>query len=264
MEKIFFFNQIKNSFRYFDLITHIALKEVKIKYIKTFLGPIWNSLSIMIFIISFGFVGSRLWGLDVEVFLPNFAASYIIWICISNIIGESTTILNANANILKSVNTPILVFHLSMVLKNTSIFFHHVLAFFLISLFFSHDFSFSIIFIIFSVFFFFIIAVLFSFSWSILCNVYSDLVPLTNNLLQLLFFITPIFWPAERLTGTYFKLLVDFNPIYQILNLIKQPLMGNLISMSNVLSCLMLIIFLLLIAILVGNIFRKKIIFFIN
>lgn len=263
MKKIFLIEQIISSFKYRDLIIHNAFNDVKLKYIKTFLGAIWNSLSIMIFIICFGFVGSKLWGLDVDQFLPGFAASYIIWMCISNIIGESTIVLNANSNTIKTVNTPIIVYILSMILKNIIFFLHHMVSFLIVGFFFSINLNFNILFLIPSLIILFIISVLFSFSWSILCCRFNDLTPLTTNILQLLFFITPIFWPADRLTGTYFTFLVEYNPIYQILNILKQPLLGNSFSYSNIFNCLILIAILLLVAIIVGNKIKKKLIFFV-
>ena len=248
------------SFR--ELIFHNATNEIRLRYIKTFFGPFWTILSIGIFVLSFGFIGSRLWGLDVNTFLPTFAAGYIVWICISSIISESTTILSQNESTLKSVNIPIMVFLLSMGIKNIIIFFHHLVFFLIICFFFSQKINLNIILIIPSLAILSIIGILFSFSWSILCTRFNDLAQFTNNLLQIFFFITPVFWPAERLTGTYFKLLIDLNPIYQVLNIIKQPLLGNTIDLNNLYFCIFLIIILFFLSILLGNKYRKKLIFF--
>ncbi|CAN7313714.1 ABC transporter permease [Caulobacter sp. LjRoot300] len=42
---------------------------------------------------------------------------------------------------------------------------------------------------------------------------------------SVLFFLTPVFWPADKMTGVR-RLLVDYNPLAHELELIRQPLMG--------------------------------------
>tara|TARA_B100000989_G_C19247622_1_gene346738 strand:+ start:328 stop:597 length:270 start_codon:yes stop_codon:yes gene_type:complete len=86
---------------------------------------------------------------------------------------------------------------------------------------------------------------------------------LTTNLLQILFFLTPVFWPAERLKGIYFKLLVDFNPVFQILSLIRQPLLGKSLELANIIYVLVTFLVLLILSVYLGNRYRKNIIFFV-
>ena len=86
---------------------------------------------------------------------------------------------------------------------------------------------------------------------------------LTTNILQILFFLTPVFWPAERLQGIYFKLLVDFNPVFQILSLIRQPLLGQSLQLSNIIYVFITFLILLTLSIFLGNKYRKNILFFV-
>jgi ABC-type polysaccharide/polyol phosphate export permease len=263
MKKIFLIKQIASCFKYKDLIIHIATSDIKLKYSKTILGPLWNSLSMGIFVVAFGFVGSRLWGLDVKNFMPFFCAGFITWTFIATTISESTSILSNHSDTLKSIKTPYLIFIVSMVIKNMIIFLHHILIFFLICLLLSYDLSIYCLYFIPSLLIVTLIGILFSFSWSILCTRFNDLTPLTTNLLQVLFFLTPVFWPAERLQGIYFKLIIELNPMYQILRLIRDPLLGNNISMNNLLGISLILGILFLLSIFVGNKFKNNIIYFI-
>jgi ABC-type polysaccharide/polyol phosphate export permease len=43
--------------------------------------------------------------------------------------------------------------------------------------------------------------------------------------MQFAIFITPVFWPAERLKGAKHAVL-DFNPFYHMLEAVRAPLMG--------------------------------------
>lgn len=263
MEKMFFFSQIKKSWKFNELIYFLAFSDIKTRYSKSILGPMWASLSIGIFVVAFGIIGSRLWGLDLNVFMPFFSAGYITWILISNIISESTNLLSNVSNTIKSTDTPFFVFNVSLVLKNLILFFHHLIIFFLVCLVLSFPISIKIFFIFPSLIIIFIIGTLFSYVWSIICTRFNDMAQLTTNLLQILFFLTPVFWPAERLKGIYFKLLVDFNPVFQILSLIRQPLLGKSLELANIIYVLVTFLVLLILSVYLGNRYRKNIIFFV-
>jgi len=263
MTYFFFLNECRKSLKYLNLIIYLSLVDIKIRYSKTIIGPLWTSLSIGIFVVSFGIIGSKLWNQDIKDFMPFFSSGYITWILISNIISESTSTLSNSARTLKSINTPYLVFLISMVLKNLIIFFHHLLVYFLICLFLDYKINSYLLFIVPSVFIIFLIGIMFSFIWSILCTRYNDLSQFTSNLLQIFFFLTPVFWPADKLQGIYFKLLVELNPIYQILNLIRQPLLGNMIAIENLMYALLILLVLLICCLIIGNKVKKDIIFFI-
>ena len=260
--KFFFWEQISLSIKYRELIFHNALQEIKTRYIRTTIGPWWSSLSVGIFILSFGIIGSKLWGLEVDVFMPMFCSGYIIWLLISSIISESTTLLSSSANLLHTSKIPIIALIISMILKNIILFFHHLFIFFLVCFFLSHEINLNILMIVPSLIILFIIGIVFTFLWTIVCTRFSDIGQLTNTLLQIVFFLTPIFWPADRLSGIYFKILIDFNPIHQVLNLVRQPLLGNPILVENIKGCFVIFIILLFLSIFFGNKYKKSIIFY--
>jgi len=127
----------------------------------------------------------------------------------------------------------------------------------------SYPISFKILYIFPSLVIIFVVGTLFSYVWSIICTRFNDMAQLTTNILQILFFLTPVFWPAEKLQGIYFKLLVDFNPVFQILSLIRQPLLGQSLQLSNIIYVFITFFILLILSIFLGNKYRKNILFFV-
>ena len=263
MKRFFFINECKKSIKYLNLIIYLSFIDIKIRYSKTIIGPLWTSLSIGIFVVSFGIIGSKLWNQDIADFMPFFSSGYVTWILISNIISESTSTLSNSARTLKSINTPYIVFLISMVLKNLIIFCHHLLVYFIICWYLEYKINLYILLLVPSVFIIFLIGIMFSFIWSILCSRYNDLSQFTSNLLQIFFFLTPVFWPAERLQGIYFKVLVELNPIYQILNIVRQPLLGNTIMIDNLIYIFFISLILFILCLIIGNRVKRDIIFFI-
>jgi len=51
--------------------------------------------------------------------------------------------------------------------------------------------------------------------------------------MQVVFFITPVMWGPEVLGASNHQWIIDFNPFYSFLELIREPLLGNIPTMKN-------------------------------
>ena len=54
---------------------------------------------------------------------------------------------------------------------------------------------------------------------------FRDVPPIVASIVQVVFFITPIFWPAAAL-GEH-RWLAQFNPLYAALDVMRAPLLGQ-------------------------------------
>ena len=70
--------------------------------------------------------------------------------------------------------------------------------------------------------------------FGMLCLRYRDFILIIKNLLYLLFLITPIFWMPSILTNNR-MILADFNILFQIIQTVRDPLLGNELSAYNLL-----------------------------
>ncbi len=55
---------------------------------------------------------------------------------------------------------------------------------------------------------------------------FRDFPQIVNSVIQVLFYITPILWQPQQLAGRRY-LLVDFNPVYYFIEIVRAPLMGH-------------------------------------
>jgi ABC-type polysaccharide/polyol phosphate export permease len=62
-----------------------------------------------------------------------------------------------------------------------------------------------------------------------LCTRYRDIIQVVTTWLMVLFFITPVMWKPDFLPPSY-RFLVDFNPLAQFLELLRNPLLGLPVS----------------------------------
>jgi ABC-type polysaccharide/polyol phosphate export permease len=62
----------------------------------------------------------------------------------------------------------------------------------------------------------------------IFCLRFRDLQQLVATLIQISMFVTPIFWPPENLKGAMRVLVIDLNPLYHFIDIIRAPLLGKM------------------------------------
>ncbi len=60
----------------------------------------------------------------------------------------------------------------------------------------------------------------------VLCARYRDLPQIVGSALQVVFYLTPIMWMPEHLPQRAGMYLLDLNPIYHVLAIVRSPLLG--------------------------------------
>jgi lipopolysaccharide transport system permease protein len=92
---------------------------------------------------------------------------------------------------------------------------------------------------------------------------FRDLPHALGLILQAMYFVSPIYFEAKLFRNGGLGALVDYNPIYHLLEIVRAPLLrGAWPSAENFAYCLGTIAALLLLAWLVGRKAEKKVIFY--
>jgi ABC-type polysaccharide/polyol phosphate export permease len=60
---------------------------------------------------------------------------------------------------------------------------------------------------------------------------YRDVPQLVGNLVQVMMFVTPVFWYSQQL-GARAK-IIDFNPLFHLIDVIRSPLLGKAPSLLS-------------------------------
>lgn len=81
---------------------------------------------------------------------------------------------------------------------------------------------------------------------------FRDIPQVINSVVQILFFITPIFWKPESLKGHAY--ITDFNPLYHLVEVVRAPLLGNVPSAGNYFAVFLLT----LINVAIGGVFFAR------
>ena len=65
------------------------------------------------------------------------------------------------------------------------------------------------------------------------CTRFRDMPQIVNSLLQVFFYVTPIIWMPNALNPRSASLLVEPNPVYHLLELVRAPILGNCPTVMN-------------------------------
>lgn len=215
------------------LIATLGWQDVRQRYRRSALGPFWLTISMGVMIGTIGLVFGQIFKSPMEEFLPFLAAGLILWTFISSVITEGCSGFIAAEAIIKQLPIPLTVHVFRQLWRNLIILAHNIVIFPLVMLAVGKAPSVHMFLAIPG-----LLLVLLNLIWlciflGIICTRFRDIPQIISSLLQVIFYLTPIMWLPSLLpqrAGTY---MLDFNPFFHFLEVVRGPLLGQLPSMEN-------------------------------
>src|SRR5258708_32822844 len=78
-----------SAFEAWPLWTMLGWNDIRQRYRRSTLGPLWITLSMAVFIGVLGVIYSRIFHVEVDIYLPFLTAGYVTWGFIAQVINES-------------------------------------------------------------------------------------------------------------------------------------------------------------------------------
>jgi ABC-2 type transport system permease protein/lipopolysaccharide transport system permease protein len=208
------------------LWTTLAHQDLKLRYRGSILGPFWQTITTAVMIGAMGFIYAKLFHTPLQNYLPLLAAGLVFWQFTSGMVTDGCGTFYSVQGIIQQVRLPFSLHAYRLVYRNLLILMHN---FFIVPI----------------VLFIFpqpivwprllelgpgLALILLNGIWvSILLGMVSarfrDVPPIVASIVQVVFFITPIFWPANGL-GAH-RWLAEVNPIYAGIDVLRAPLLGQ-------------------------------------
>jgi len=226
-------NDLISAAKRWSLIGLLGWQDVRQRYRRSSLGPFWITISMGVMIGTIGVVFGQIFRSPMRDFLPFLAAGLILWSYISSVITEGCVGFISAEGIIKQLPIPLSVHILRIIWRNFLILGHNIVILPLVFLALGKPFSVLAFLSIPG----FIVATLnlvwFALLLGILCTRYRDLPQIITNILQVVFYVTPIMWMPSLLPQRAAIYLLDFNPIYHIVEIVRAPLLGSFPSLTN-------------------------------
>lgn len=211
--------------------SYLALTDVTQRYRQTLLGPLWNSAYLVGQAIALSLVFGAVFHSPLTDLLPYILAGMTAWLVGPGAILDSSQLILGAAGTIKNQNLPYLVYAFRQTARNLILFGHNVFAFLVIMLFFHHLPLFNPI-VLLTVLAVALSCLPYSLMLGMLCARFRDFGQLVMNFSPILFFMTPVFWRTETVTGLR-RLIFVYNPFYYMLNLIRKPLLGGWADLTD-------------------------------
>ncbi len=208
----------------------MAETDIALRYRRSLLGPFWISLAMAAMILAIGGLYSDVMNQPSEAYIAYLGTGLLVWTFLATMINESCGIAIEATHHLRSVNVPLPVLSARMVYRNLIIFVHNAIVVLVALFLFGHGLTPAAWLAAPGV-----AAIVFC-GWFVgvalapVCLRFRDLASLISSVTQIAFFVTPIFWMPDGMSR---RIVVDFNPLYHLIEVVRQPLLGNPASESN-------------------------------
>lgn len=248
--------------RYFWM--HLALADLRARWRRSFFGALWSIIQPLGMTLLLAVVLGKMFGSDIYTYAPYILSGIVFWECITACVtGGALSFVQADAYI-KQCKHPLAIYTLRTVLTSLI-----VLALASTSLL-----GWSAVVLpqhigvhwlaIFTVF-----PLLGLILWplsTLLAYIgarFRDVPHATGLVMQALWFLSPVYLEVKMFRQGGMGFLVDYNPIYHLLQIVRAPLLeGNWPTLENYLFPLVTAIVIAVVAWLVGRSAERKVIFY--
>jgi ABC-2 type transport system permease protein len=225
-------SDLQIGWRHRELWGHLGWQDIRQRYRRSLLGPIWITLSMAVTAVALGILYAGLFNNPLEEQLPYILVGFIVWGFIAGCINEGSEVFIANEGLIKHLPSPISVHVYRLVWRQVLFFLHNLIVYAVMLVIFPQPLKWTALAAIPA----FVLLVVNGAWVALLAGIVStrfrDLTPITQSIVQLMFFLTPIVWiyddflnspnpaVAERAR------LAEFNPFLHFIEIIRAPLLG--------------------------------------
>lgn len=215
------------TFRHWPLVWTLSLFDIRLRYRGSVLGPFWLTLSTAIMIAAIGFVYAGLFRQNVGQYLPFLAISLILWGFISTVTAEGATCLTQSDSMIRARRMPHSLHAARVVARNLLVLAHNLVVILVVFLVFPTRLSFSLVTLAPAMLLWLVDGFAFALLLGVIGARFRDVPPIVGSIMQIAFYLTPIMWNPAMLAHRGLSLaLIQLNPFYGLLEIMRGPLLG--------------------------------------
>lgn len=211
----------------------LGVLDVRRRYRRTFLGPFWASGHILLYILCVGFVFATLLEAERAKYIPYLVTGFIPWVLVYNILNEAPGAFTSATSLRQQIAFPYSMFIFQMLLRNLFVHLHNFSLFGLMMIFYPVQLNWTLVLLIPGYILVFANLFWMSMLLATLAARYRDVQQLVSSVIQVLVFLTPIFYTADKLTQFQRDYLVAPNLLYHLVVVLRAPLTGEVPPLSS-------------------------------
>ena len=214
-----------------ELWSTLAWNDIRQRYRRSVIGPFWLTISMGMMVGGLAYLYAGLFNQDIHQYLPYVATGLIIFGLISSLITDASTVFITGSRAILQIKAPISVYLYQMVWRNLIIFGHNMVIYVVILLAFRTAPHWVVLLSVIGVFLTALFGVWIGIVLGAISARFRDVPPIVGTVVQVVFFLTPIFWRPEQLPDR--ALFVKMNPFYHLVEVVRFPLLGQAPPLST-------------------------------
>ncbi len=231
-------NDLVRGFRQHELWLQLGWQDIKQRYRRSVLGPLWITIATGVMALALGLLYSVLFKIPVAEFLPHVTVGLIMWNFVSGCIKEGSDIFIDNEGLIKQLPSALSVHCYRLVWKQALFLMHNMVIWVVLMLVFPRPLGWDLLLAIPAMALLIVNGVWVTMFFGIIATRYRDVSPLLEAMTQLLFYVTPIVWTTQTLTeqgGAVSERakIAMLNPLYHYMEVIRAPMIGAPIHALN-------------------------------
>lgn len=251
---------ITTIFNRFGAIIREGSDDVLSRYRRSFLGPIWNMANTLVFVVGFMILGRFLFKITDDTYIVYVACGVVFWSFIFTSISEGAAMYGNPTAASTGFHLSFAEIPIRLLIRNLTVLSFSAPIIFGVSFFFV-GFQWQLLLFFPGI----LLVILVLVPTGIILGVFGarlrDLPLAIANLLQFGFYFSPIFWRASLIPEGRPHLILDLNPFYHFLEIMRTPLLGRIPEAQHYYITAGLAVAAWLLAALVFLKFRRRIIY---
>lgn len=220
----------------------LAWFDIRLRYQRTLLGPMWITLSTAVFVVSLGILYSQIFKATIDSYLPYLAAGFMVWNLMSLTLIEAPGIFVSMGGVINSIKVPFASHIVRQIARNVIIFLHTLIVILAVEVYVGLKPGPALLLTIPGLAILILNLYWMSLAAGILGARYRDIGHVLTSILQLMFFLTPIIWQRNALNMGESSIWVEGNPFYHLVNIVRAPMLSQYPSATNYAVCISLAI----------------------
>ncbi len=239
------------------LWVRLGWNDILQRYRRSVFGPFWLTASMAVMVVSLGVIYAELFNQPVDDFLPYFCVGLLVWNLLSSYLTEGGALFTGSESYIRQIRLPFSVYVYRSSWAKLIIFAHNFVIYVGVMIYFQRWPGVIVLLALPSLMLVVLNGTVVSLTIGIISARFRDVPQVINSIVQILFFITPIFWKRDSLKGHVY--ITDLNPLFHLVEIVRSPLLGNMPSPSNYVAVLLLTLANLAIAETLFTRFRSRI-----
>lgn len=202
------------------------------QYRRSRIGPLWETLNVLVMLLGLSVVCSAIFGSSVADIIAYIGLGIIVWSAISALIIDGGGVFVRNAGYLSNSTLGLGLYVGRTVFKVIITFGHHSIIFLIGITFELVPISWTSLLAIPGVVLLFVNGFWIVMVLGFICARYRDIELIVRNLMQLAFFVTPVFWNYRQIANNR-QFLLEYNALFYFIEIIRNPLLGEVPPLAH-------------------------------